>query len=273
MAKTSTTKAAKGPSEPQVQPSKEQKKQAKREARLRLKIELTQRGLQKAERKVTRAKADVDTLIAQLRELNEQLGHNHAPSNKQEVEHDTTEVEQTSQADIVAETILPEQEVEHDTTEAEQTSQAELVTEITLAEQDLPVNEGATIGEEKPLATDTGPALGDESYEDNEAIEELHHASLPPAEGRNDINSNTTSSPADTTTEPTQESAEEVPSSEQHDTSPVSNESEQHDTSPTSNVKEESATDQEESKQTDEQPTPRKRSTRPRTTTRNARKA
>lgn len=70
------------------------------------------------------------------------------------------------------------------------------------------------------------------AYEDKDAIEELHQASLPPAEGRNDINSNGTSSPVDTTTEPTQEFTEHIPSLEQNETSPVSD------------AKEESATDQ-----------------------------
>jgi hypothetical protein len=156
MAKTSTTKAAKAQSEPQVQLDKEQKKQAKREAKLKLKIGLMQKNLQKAERKATRANADVDTLRAQLHELNEQLSLNHAPSNHQEVEPDTTEAEQT--------------------------------------------------------VTNTGSAPSEEPHEDKEAIEELHLASLPPAEGRNDINSNPTSSPA----EPTQEFVEQTSSSEEH---------------------------------------------------------
>ena len=95
MAKTSTIKAPKGQSEPQVQLDKEQKKQAKREAKLKLKIELIQKHLQKAERKATRANADVDTFKVQLRELNDQLGPNHIPSNHQEVEPNMAEIEQT----------------------------------------------------------------------------------------------------------------------------------------------------------------------------------
>ena len=96
MAKTSTVKAAKGQSEPQVQQDKEQKKQAKQEAKLKVKIELMPKSLQKAERKATKASADVDTLRAQLYELNEQLAHNGASSDHQEGEHEATEVEQVS---------------------------------------------------------------------------------------------------------------------------------------------------------------------------------
>jgi hypothetical protein len=166
MAKTPTIKAAKGQSELQVQQDKEQKKQAKREAKLELKIELIQKNLEKAESKAAKAKANADALRAELRELNEQQGHNHASSNHQEVEPDMTEVVQT--------------------------------------------------------VANTGTAPGDKPYADKEAIEELHRASLPPTEGRNDINSNTNSSPADTIAEPTQEFAEQAPSSEQHETSPVS---------------------------------------------------
>ncbi len=180
MAKTSTIKAAKGLSEPQVPLDKEQKRQAKREAKLKLKIELIQKNLQKAERKATRANADADTFRAQLRELNEQLALNHAPSNHQEVEPNTAEIEQ--------------------------------------------------------IVANTGPALGDESHGDKEAIEELHLVSLPPVEGRNDINSNATSSSA----EPTQEFVEQAPSSEEHETSSVDD------------AKEDHVTDQEGSKHTEE---------------------
>jgi hypothetical protein len=279
MAKISTSKAAKGQSEPQVQLNKEQKKQAKREAKLRFKIELIQKSIQKAERKVTRAKADVDTLRAQLHELNEQLGHNHVPADRQEVEQDRAEVEQTPQADLVSETPGAEQELPvngsvefHDAPQLQQ--------------------DEATIGEERPSVVNTGPALGDETFEDKEAVEELHHASLPPAEGRNDINSNPTSLPADATTEPTQEFVEQISSSEQDETSPASDvkedsaagqessreaeqisSSEQDEASPVSDVKEDSATDQEESRDTEEVPTSRRRSTRSRTTNRKPRQS
>ena len=156
MAKTSTTRAGNTQSEPQTQPDKEQKKQAKREAKLKLKIEFIQKNLQKAERKATRANANVDTLRAQLRELNEQLSPNHALPNHQEVGPDTTETEQT--------------------------------------------------------VTNTVSAPSEEPHEDQEAIEELHRASLPPVEGRNDLNGNPTSSP----TGPTKEFAEQTPSTEEH---------------------------------------------------------
>jgi predicted ribosome quality control (RQC) complex YloA/Tae2 family protein len=55
-----------------------------------------------------------------------------------------------------------------------------------------------------------------------EAIAELHQASLPPVEGRNDINGSAPPSSVDTTTEPTQEFAEQTPSFEEAHTSPVS---------------------------------------------------
>ena len=139
MAKTATIQPTKGQTEPQVPQDKEQKKQAKLEAKLKHKIELVQKDIQNAERKATKANADVDALRSQLRELNEQLDHNHASSNQQEVEPNASEVEQT--------------------------------------------------------VANTGPALGDEAHADKEAIEEAHQASLPPVEGRDDIN--TTPSPID----------------------------------------------------------------------------
>jgi hypothetical protein len=256
MAKLSTSKAIKGQSEPQVQLDKEQKRQAKRETKLKLKIELMQKNIRKAERKVTRAQADVDLLNAQLRELNEQLGHNGASSDHQEVEHDTTEVEQTPKTDVVSETTDAEQGLPVDVGQESLVNGSIEFHDVPQSQQDE-----AVTGEERPSVVDTGPALGDESYEDKEAIEELHHASLPPAEGRNDVDGNTTPPPADTATEPTQEVAEQIPSSEQDETGPVSD------------TKEDSATDQEESSDTEESPTPRKRSTRPRTTNRRPRQS
>src|SRR5262249_51136308 len=111
MAKVSTSQTAKGQSVPQVQLDKEQKRQAKRDAKLKSKIELMQKSIQKAERKVIRASAGVDALRAQLHALNEQLNHNHVPTDQQEVEQGTAEVEQMHQADLGLTAMEAEQEL------------------------------------------------------------------------------------------------------------------------------------------------------------------
>ena len=69
MAKTSTANAAL----PQNETTKQRKKQAKREAKIMLKVEQAKKDMQRAEKKVTKAQANLESSHAYLRSLEEKL--------------------------------------------------------------------------------------------------------------------------------------------------------------------------------------------------------
>ncbi len=164
------------------------KKEAKREAKLQQKIHNARKDVKKAERKVEKAQANLVSSQELLYSLEAKLNQSQPAPLVHPPVNDTSLAINEVHADAGD---LSQKDTEADN-KANTSSQDQIVAEATAEE------------------TATGVAVVDEgeSYEDTQAIEELHQASPAPVEGRSDIDTPVT--PVDSTTDQEPATAKEL---------------------------------------------------------------